>query len=201
MLATLFLSQGVPMLLAGDEIGRTQRGNNNAYCQDNELSWVDWEHADRDLLDFVTRLIHLRLRHPNLRRRGFFEGQPIEGTSETEPDIAWYTPAGSRMSHDDWQVGYARSLAVFLNGRGIRAPDPHGERVVDDTFVVLCNANPDAMAFTLAAELADDDWEILVDTARPESTAAPIDVPTAITVNGFSLVLLRRLRAGDIRVR
>jgi glycogen operon protein len=201
MLATLFLSQGVPMLLAGDEIGRTQQGNNNAYAQDNAISWIDWEHADRELLQFVTRLIDLRTKHPNLRRRRFFEGQPVEGSRDAEPDIAWYTPSGTRMTDDDWRVGYARSLAVFLNGMGIRSTGPRGERVTDDTFLVLCNANPDDMALVLAPELCDDEWEVVLDSAQPELTQQAVTPRQPVKVRGFALMLLRRLRAGDVPVR
>ena len=129
MVTTLFLSQGVPMLLAGDELGRTQRGNNNAYCQDNEMSWLDWSAVDHDLTAFVARLSELRHRHPVFRRRRFFEGKPVRGTGDDhEPDIAWYTPSGTRMSDDDWRVGYARTLAVFLNGDVRRPGDEWPER-------------------------------------------------------------------------
>ena len=113
-LATLLLSQGVPMLLAGDEIGRTQQGNNNAYCQDNELSWIDWEHADSDLLYFTVSLLAFRRAHPVFRRRRWFEGRPL--TARDVRDIAWFTPAGVEMSEEDWNVGFAKSLMVFLNG-------------------------------------------------------------------------------------
>jgi isoamylase len=116
-LATLLLSQGVPMLLAGDEIGRTQEGNNNAYCQDNELSWIDWSAADGDLLAFARRLIALRRRHPVFRRRHWFLGRPIYGDLE---DVAWFRPDGLEMSEDDWNAGFAKSLGVFLNGKAIR---------------------------------------------------------------------------------
>jgi glycogen operon protein len=199
MLTTLFLSQGVPMLLAGDELGRTQRGNNNAYCQDNEISWVDWAGADDQLRSFVARLSALRHRHPIFRRRRFFEGEPVQGDGgEHEPDIAWFTPGGTRMSDNDWRVGYARTLAVFLNGRGVE-PDP-GAHGPDDSFLVLCNANRESMKFTLAPELGDDTWLLALDSARVERVEEPIEA-SALMVSGFSVVLLRRLASVAVPVR
>ncbi|MBO0821911.1 MAG: glycogen debranching protein GlgX, partial [Nocardiopsaceae bacterium] len=187
-LATLFLSQGVPMLLAGDEIGRTQGGNNNAYCQDNELSWVDWTRATacRDLLEFTQRLARLRSEHAVFRRRRFFQGAA---------DIAWLTPAGEPMSESDWQAGYAKSVAVFLNGAAITEPDTRGDPVTDSRFLLLFNASPDPITFTLPDRLGGD-WEIVLDTAHPSgeppedadvpagaSAGAKVEVvPRAITV-------------------
>src|SRR5690606_29704628 len=127
-LATLLLSQGLPMLLGGDDIGRTQRGNNNAYCQDNELSRVDWEHADVALLAFTRDFIELRRGHPVFRRRRWFQGRAIRG-GDAVGDLAWLRPDGSEMSDEDWNVGYAKSLQVFLNGERIASPDRHGNRV------------------------------------------------------------------------
>src|SRR5690606_18141306 len=129
MLTTLFLSPGVPMLLHGDEIGRTQQGNNNVYCQDHELSWMDWEHADTELLDFVRQLARLRRHHPVLRRRGWFQGRPIRPHSKGPalPDIAWLTPDGTEMLDEDWDEAKSASLQVFLNGAGITVPDERGE--------------------------------------------------------------------------
>ena len=200
MLTTLFLSQGVPMLLAGDELGRTQRGNNNAYCQDNEISWLDWSAIDDELLSFVARLSKLRHRHPVFRRRRFFEGQPVRGDGgDGEPDIAWYTPAGARMSDNDWQVGYARTLAVFLNGNGGK-PGPSGWDH-DESFVVLCNANREPMAFMLAPELRDDMWSVTLDSAHVARADEPVDVLAPFTVAGFSVVLLRRLASGASPIR
>ena len=124
-------SQGVPMLLGGDEVGRTQRGNNNAYCQDNEISWFDWANADQGLLKFARRLIRLRQRHPVFCRRRWFHGRPIHG-SEVK-DIGWFTPGGVEMSEQDWQAGFAKSLGVFLNGDAIPTSDERGERVRDES--------------------------------------------------------------------
>jgi isoamylase len=211
MLTTLFLSQGVPMLLAGDELGRTQRGNNNAYCQDNEISWLDWSAVDHELVAFVARLSELRHRHPVFRRRRFFEGKPVRGTGgDHEPDIAWYTPAGARMSDDDWQVGYARTLAVFLNGEGATPGPPRGRpgpsgpssgREHDESFVVLFNANREQVVFTLASELRDDRWQVMLDSAHVERADEAVDADSPLAVAGFSVLLLRRLASGALPVR
>ena len=133
LLTTLFLSQGVPMLVAGDELGRTQRGNNNAYCQDNEISWIDWESADTELLTYTKKLIHFCKRHPVFNRRRWFKGQPIKGLGLE--DIAWFQPDGAEMSEEAWQQGFAKSLGIYLNGRGIHAVGPKGEQIVDDNFL------------------------------------------------------------------
>ncbi|HKD67545.1 MAG TPA: glycogen debranching protein GlgX [Candidatus Binataceae bacterium] len=164
-LATLFLSQGVPMLLGGDEIGRTQRGNNNAYCQDNEVSWFDWEHADQELLEFTRRLIHLHREHPVFRRRRWFQGRPIHG--QEVQDLRWFTPAGEEMSEEDWRVGFAKSVGVFLNGEAIPSPGPMGERIVDDSFYLVFNANHDEMSFVLPAREGASGWVKVIDTSEP----------------------------------
>jgi isoamylase len=161
-LVTLFLSQGVPMVLAGDETGRTQGGNNNAYCQDNQVSWVDWELAhspdNAGLLAFTERLARLRRAHPVFRRRRFFRGS---GTG----DIAWFTPAGTEMTTGDWQAGYAKALGVFLNGAAISEPGPFGEPVVDDKFLLLFNAGAEQITFVLPPAERADGWHVVLDTA------------------------------------
>ena len=144
-LATLFLSQGVPMILAGDEMGRTQRGNNNAYCQDNEVSWVDWRDVDEALLAFTRRLIWFRRAHPVLLRRRWFQGRPHHGSGVS--DIGWFKPDGLEMSEDEWAAGFSKSLGVFLNGRAIPSRGPRGERILDDSFYVIFNALPRAHDF------------------------------------------------------
>ncbi len=189
LLATLFLSQGVPMLLGGDEIGRTQHGNNNGYAQDNEISWFDWEHVDHDLLAFVRRLIEIRSSHPILRRRRWFEGRPIHGADVD--DIGWYTPDGETMTDDDWQAGFARSLAVFLHGRSVRSLGPRGEPILDDSFFIMFNASADAATFALPSALAAGPWIVEVDT----STAVPEVRPARgddHDVGPWSVVVLRR---------
>jgi glycogen operon protein len=184
-LTTLFLSQGVPMLCAGDEIGRTQGGNNNAYCQDNEMSWVDWSraNAERNLLTFTQRLARLRSRHPVFRRRRFFQGPA---------DIAWLTPSGEEMTDEDWHAGYAKSVAVFLNGAAITEPDPRGDPVTDLKFLLLFNAGAEPITFTLPDRLGSD-WEITIDTttargAPPED--ADLTPKTKIEVADHAVIVL-----------
>ena len=166
-LATLLLSQGVPMIAHGDELGRTQHGNNNVYCQDNELSWIDWADArDNDLLtEFTARLLALRRAHPVFRRQRFFQSRPIHGSSVD--DIAWLRPDGQQMSDQDWTTGYARTVAIFLNGQGIPDRDAVGERVVDDSFLLLINAHHQQITFTLPDESYGRSWETVIDTADP----------------------------------
>jgi glycogen operon protein len=172
-LVTLFLSQGVPMLLAGDEMARTQAGNNNAYCQDNEISWVDWSRAaaERDLLAFTQKLARLRRRHPVFRRRRFFQGaHPGAGDGpggDSTVDIAWLTPAGDEMTEADWNASYAKSVAVFLNGSAITEPDPRGDPVTDRKFLLLFNAGAEPITFTIPEARLGTDWEIVIDTETP----------------------------------
>ena len=164
LLTTLLLSQGVPMLVGGDELGRTQGGNNNAYCQDNEISWIDWDDVDEDLLAFTSELIRLRADHPVFRRRRWFEGRPI--ADDEIADIAWLTPDGTRMSRHDWEASFAKSLQVVLNGQGIASPDLRGRSVVDDSFLVLFNAHHDDLEFTLPAKRWGAEWEVVLDTTE-----------------------------------
>jgi glycogen operon protein len=204
-LVTLFLSQGVPMLLGGDELGRTQQGNNNAYAQDNEISWYDWASADDDLTTFVHRLSRLRRHHPVFRRRRWFQGRPIVG--ESCDDIDWFTPSGTVMTSEDWSAGYARSLAVFLNGEAIAAPGPRGERVLDDSFYAVFNAYEGDLEFTLPDAVYGDGWVPVIDTAAPtvdlafpderRVTLVPLPAGHTFTVAGRSTRLLRRSRADD----
>jgi glycogen operon protein len=163
-LATLLLSQGVPMLVAGDESGRTQRGNNNAWCQDNEISWVNWEldEQGRDLLEFTRQLIKIFHQHPVLRRRKFFQGRQIRGAEIK--DISWFRPDGQEMTEDDWRNEQARSLAVRLAGDAIDEVDERGRRVTDDTLLLLLNAHHRGVSFTLPAHRQGVTWEQLLDT-------------------------------------
>jgi isoamylase len=188
MLATLLLSQGVPMLRGGDELGHSQQGNNNAYCQDNDLSWLRWDGVDRDLLAFCTRLIALRAAHPVFRRRRFFEGRPLRGSEIS--DIAWLRPDGVEMSDEDWDVGFARSLAVFLNGRALPDPDPLGQRIHDDTFLVLLNAHDDTVPFTTPPATWAESWTTVVDTADPDAPARTCPAGGTVDVAAFGLRLL-----------
>ncbi|MBW3555130.1 MAG: glycogen debranching enzyme, partial [Gemmatimonadetes bacterium] len=160
-LATLMLSQGVPMLLGGDEMGRTQHGNNNAYCQDNEISWLDWDWPDEDLLAFTRRLIAFRHRHPVFRRRRWFQGQPIRGVD----DIAWLRPDGAEMADRDWDRPHCSSIGVFLNGIAIMVSDERGRRVRDDSFLVLMNASAECLEWRLPEPRYGERWVPCVNTA------------------------------------
>ena len=195
-LATLMLSQGVPMLLMGDEIGRTQQGNNNAYSQDNELSWVDWAKADLDLLVFTRRLIALRREHPVFRRRRWFQGSSVRGGS-TDADIGWFTPAGLEMTDDVWRDGLAKSLTVWLNGDAIPTCDPRGDRIVDDDFLVMFNAGDEPQTFTIPPNVAGG-WVIALDTSHAgEATSARAEATTEIyriDVADRGVIVLRRPR-------
>ena len=195
-LSTLFLSQGVPMLLGGDEIGRSQYGNNNGYCQDNEISWYDWAAADQGLLEFTQRLIRFRHRHPVLCRRRWFQGRPIHGTDVS--DIGWFTAGGSEMSEDNWHAGFAKSLGVFLNGRAIPTPNERGERIQDESFYIMFNAHHEPMEFTLPEPKWGTRWAVLLNTAEDtdhlteEEPTTQLDAQAKLSVEAWSLVLLRR---------
>ncbi|HZR15115.1 MAG TPA: glycogen debranching protein GlgX [Acidimicrobiia bacterium] len=197
-LATLFLSQGVPMLLAGDERGRTQGGNNNAYCQDNEISWMDWGTFDESLLQFTRRLVQLRAEHPVFRRRRWFQGQPIRGGGVG--DIAWFTPDGGEMTDEDWNVSFAKSLGVFLNGDGIHYLDARGQQVLDETFYVIFNAHHERMTFSLPGEQWGRRWEKLLDTAEvgvvDRRDHVEVKAAEQLDVEARSLVLLMRVDPG-----
>jgi glycogen operon protein len=197
-LTTLFLSQGVPMLLGGDELGRTQHGNNNGYCQDNEISWYDWASADEALLRFVRRLIAFRHRHPVFCRRRWFQGRPIHGSSVS--DIGWFTPAGHEMSEEDWNAAFARSLGVFLNGGAIPTPNERGEQIVDDSFYVMFNASHEPVTFTLPERQWGERWTVVLDThdeadhLTEEEISRPRKARARVQTQPWSLVLLRRIQ-------
>jgi len=205
LLVTLFLSQGVPMLLGGDELGRTQLGNNNAYAQDNAISWYDWKSADPEMTEFVRRLTRLRRKHPVFRRRRWFQGRRIVG--EACDDIAWFTPSGSMMTDDDWRASFARSIGVFLNGEAISAPGPHGERIVDDSFYVVFNAYEGELDFVLPDEVFGRRWVEIVNTAGDtietsfhddrRNTAPAYVARSSVTVAPHATLLLRRADPDD----
>jgi isoamylase len=196
-LSTLILSQGIPMICGGDEIGRTQRGNNNAYCQDNEISWYDWEHADTALCSFARELIRLRSEHPVFHRRKWFQGRPIRGQEVS--DISWFTPSGTEMSDQDWQAGFAKSLGVFLNGDATRTMDERGRHLVDDSFYVMFNAHSDTVEFVLPESKWGEQWTIAFDTSEMpdrvnlDTVGRQLGAGEHLHVLGWSIVLLRRL--------
>ncbi len=194
-LATLLLSQGVPMLLHGDELGRTQRGNNNAYCQDNDLSWMHWELTERqeELLEFVRAVSRLRHEHPVFRRRRFFQGEPPPRSEDGLRDIEWLTPAGERMTEEDWQTSYAKSMGVFLNGDALTEPGPRGQRIKDENFLLLFNAHHGNLRFTLPDERYAATWVAVLDTADPlVDERAPLKAGGQVAREARSLLVLRR---------
>ncbi|WP_099023381.1 glycogen debranching protein GlgX [Mycolicibacterium palauense] len=167
-IATLLLSQGVPMISHGDELGRTQNGNNNGYCQDNELTWMHWERADSELLEFTQRVAALRAEHPVFRRRRFFTGRPVRHRgSQRLPDISWFRPDGSEMTDEDWDAGFGKTVAVYLNGQGIPDLDTRGNRVTDYSFVLCFNAHHEPLDFTLPPRPFAPAWTKVIDTAEP----------------------------------
>ncbi|KOG87562.1 glycogen debranching protein, partial [Streptomyces varsoviensis] len=205
-IATLMLSQGVPMLSHGDEFARTQGGNNNAYCQDNEISWVRWpaprggdsgaEEADpaRRMFDFTRAMVWLRRDHAVFRRRRFFHGRPMQGTHDELSDISWFTPEGEDMVQRDWQADQAKSLTVFLNGSAISEPGPRGEAITDDSFLLMFNAHDEPMEFTVPVDHGRQ-WQLIVDTARPEGVepdGPKVQGGDRLTLTDRSLTVLQR---------
>ncbi|WP_030621937.1 glycogen debranching protein GlgX [Streptomyces sclerotialus] len=201
-IATLMFSQGVPMLSHGDEFGRTQQGNNNAYCQDNELAWVHWPKEGEggegkealELLEFVRQMVWLRRDHPVFRRRRFFHGRPMEGTHDELSDIAWFTAEGEEMRQRDWQAAHAKSLMVFLNGSAISEPGKRGERISDDSFLLLFNAHGEEKEFTVPIDHGRQ-WQAVVDTADPKAVAEggpKVRAGDTLTLVGRSLMVLQR---------
>jgi glycogen operon protein len=194
-LATLMLSQGVPMLSHGDEFARTQRGNNNGYCQDGDLSWVPWPEDGSELLDFTRAMVWLRRDHPVLRRRRFFHGRPVEGTHDDLSDIAWFTPEGKEMTQRDWDSAQARALTVFLNGNAISEPGPRGERISDDSFLLMFNASPKTLDFVIPVNHGRQ-WQVVIDTARADGgapeTGPKIQAGDRLTLVDRSMTVLQR---------
>jgi len=198
-LTTLLLSQGVPMISGGDEIGRSQKGNNNAYCQDNELSWFDWENLDEALLHFTRNLIALRRKHRIFARRRWFQGRPLHGTGVK--DIAWFTPQATEMSEEDWKAGFAKSLGVFLNGDAIASTDMYGDRVTDDSFYFIFNAHHEPLQFTMPDKSFAQNWLKLIDTnERPRRRdrrqgQQEVGAGGKIDAAARSLILLQKIDA------
>jgi isoamylase len=194
IMGTLMLSQGTPMISHGDEVGRTQRGNNNVYCQDSELSWMDWSLCEKnaDMLDFTRKVTGLRRGHPVFRRRRFFEGRPIR-TGDQVRDIAWLTPAGKEMTLEDWGTGLGKCVAVFLNGEAISAPNGRGERVVDDSFLLCFNAHDHPQDFVTPKGYYGKEWTAALDTADPTgSTELVVTAGKKISLQARSLLVLRK---------
>ena len=194
-LATLLLSQGVPMICHGDELGRTQLGNNNGFCQDNELTWVNWNDTDPTLLQFTRAVAKLRSEHPVFRRRRFFNGLPVRRQGMRRlPDIDWFTPDGKSMTENDWGSGFGRSIAVYLNGQGIPDRDSRGERVVDDSFVMCFNAHHEAIEFTVPPAEYSPAWQLVLDTDRAElPDLEPYKADATIRVQARGLVVLQSI--------
>ncbi|QRY42026.1 glycogen debranching protein GlgX [Microbacterium hominis] len=191
-LATLLLSQGVPMISHGDELGRTQGGNNNGYAQDNEITWIDWSHVDQPLVEFTAALARLRREHPTFRRSRFFDGRPVRREEGAPlPDIAWLRPDGTEMQPEDWESGFGRAVGVFLNGAGIRERDRRGEQIEDRHFFILFNAGDEGLEFTIPRAEFSPKWEIVVDTTGQLTDTYPRDGGEAIELAGRSLIVLR----------
>jgi isoamylase len=193
-LATLFLSLGVPMLLAGDEFGRTQSGNNNAYCQDNEISWLDWGNIDLKQLEFTKEIIQFRKEHPVFCRRKWFQGKSIRGGDVN--DLAWFRPDGEQMSDEDWGAGFAKSLGVFLNGDEIPSVDAAGRRVLDQSFYLIFNAHWEPVEFVLPPEVWGQSWTRVLDTRNGDAPAEDNwqrAAGTRIKVDSRSLVVMSRV--------
>ncbi|TQJ46839.1 glycogen operon protein [Streptomyces sp. SLBN-115] len=196
LLATLLLSQGIPMIGHGDELGRTQGGNNNAYCQDSEVSWVDWRLTDeqRGLADFCRRLVALRAAHPVLRRRRFFRGETVRHAGQPLPDLVWLLPDAREMTDRDWQRADAHSVGVFLNGDAIAEPDPRGRPVVDDSFLLLFNSYWEPVVFRLPDAAYGERWTVCADTTEPDGDPDETEYKAGaeVTLEARSLIVLAR---------
>jgi isoamylase len=193
-LTTLLLSQGVPMIAHGDELGRTQQGNNNVYCQDNELSWIDWAQADTELMEFTRTVSALRTAHPVFRRRRFFSGKPVRRRGTTGlPDITWFAPDGSEMTEEDWESGFAKSIAVYLNGQGIPDLDVRGQRVTDDSFMLYFNAHFEPIEFVLPPKEFGTAWLPVIYTADTAAAddAKPMAAGAKVTVGARAVMVLQ----------
>jgi glycogen operon protein len=197
LLATLMFSAGVPMISGGDEIGRTQHGNNNAYCQDNETSWTTWEltPAQKDFLEFARRVIRIWKEQPVLRRRKFFQGRRIRGAEVL--DIAWLDPSGREMNDETWNSPNARCLGVRLNGDAIDELDERGDRIVGDTLLLLLNGDPEPVAFVLPATSPLERWETLIDTSDPWQPPRRLRAGDRIQLRGQSMAALRLIARRD----
>lgn len=194
IMATLMVSQGTPMILHGDEIGRTQQGNNNVYCQDSALSWMDWSLVEKnaDLLTFARKVTRLRRKHPVFRRRRFLKGQPVRSGGEVR-DIAWLTPTGQQMTEQDWDNDFGKSIAVFLNGQALPEPDRRGERIVDDSFLLCFNAHDHEVNFVMPHDDYAQEWTVELDTTVPSGVAERVVTDgEEIALPARSVLILRK---------
>jgi glycogen operon protein len=184
------------MLVAGDELGRTQKGNNNAYCQDNRISWLDWKGADARLFDFTRKLISFYKAHPVFSRRRWFKGRPIKGVGVE--DIAWFLPDGTEMSEENWTNDFAKSLAVYFNGRGLRSLGSKGEMILDDNFYLIFNAYHGPIDYTIPVARYGGNWVKVLDTAAElisdEAMPSAELAEDVITIEGNSVVVLKQPR-------
>src|SRR5690606_19417066 len=198
LLATLLLSQGVPMISHGDELGRTQGGNNNGYAQDNEITWIDWDSADLPLVEFTAALTRLRSQHPTFRRSRFFNGRPVRvEDGERVPDIEWLRPDGDMMQPEDWESGFGLSIGMFLNGHGIREKDRRGRPVTDLNFLVYFNSGDDGVDLVLPDAGHGASWEVAVDTAGELTDSQPIPAAGSIRIEAGSMLVLREADETD----
>jgi isoamylase len=192
LVGTLLLSQGVPMIRAGDELGHTQNGNNNAYCQDSQISWLPWQLSDeqREFVEFVRELVQLRHDQPVLRRPKFFQGRAIRGTK----DISWFEPSGEEMTDEAWQGGFGRSIGVRLAGDAIDNADERGERLVGDTLMLLLNAHDGEINFQLPPAGPGAAWQVVADTACSQAPSSLLPADAPYPLQGRSLVVLKVAR-------
>ncbi|WP_368496749.1 glycogen debranching protein GlgX [Herbiconiux sp. A18JL235] len=198
-IATLVLSQGVPMILHGDELGRTQEGNNNTYAQDSPLSWVHWDSEDLPLIEFTAAVLRLRKEHPTFRRSRFFDGRPVKrGAGEPLPDIVWLNSDASEMQPEEWDSPLSRAVGVFLNGNGIRARDARGQQLTDVHFLIYFNAHDEDQEFTLPSIEYGESWDIVIDTAGGAADATALEASSTLSVGGRSLVVLRAHREPEV---
>lgn len=196
-IATLLLSQGVPMMLHGDELGRTQGGNNNVYAQDSVISWVDWENADTLLIEFTRQLSHLRKRHPTFRRSSFFDGRPVQwGEGEPLPDIVWFAPDAHPMTEEDWTSGVGKTIGVYLNGASINRRDSRGRRMTDIDFLILFSADSEPVPVTVPGPEFAEQWTIIVDTGS-NGAGHTVQAGASHVVNAHSMVVLAQVVAEE----
>jgi glycogen operon protein len=200
-IATLLLSQGVPMLLHGDELGRTQGGNNNTYAQDSEIAWLHWDQADQPLIEFTAAISRLRKDHPVFRRARFFDGRPQRGEEGApRPDIVWLRPDGTHMQPEDWDSGFGRAVGVYLNGQGLRDRDARGERVVDVDFLLYFNAADEAVKCKLPARTYGSAWDVVVDTSGRNTDRGALRAGNQLTLEARSLVVLQAHQAPEVEI-